>query len=244
MRYLSIFFLLTSATALAGPPFLTDDPEPVDYHHYEFYVFSILDKNNVAIEEPQLAIPAVEFNWGAIPNVQLHVAIPYAFSLPNAAPAANGLGDIEAGLKFRFIQEASNRPQVGIYPLFELPTGDVNRNLGNGKLWMKLPLWLQKSWGSWKTYGGAGYALNSAKDMRNYPFGGWLLQKDLNEKLTLGAELFSQGAVSTQSHSYTIFNVGGNYNFSKNFSLLFSVGRTVLGEEHTNGYVALYWTWG
>ena len=26
--------------AQAGPPFMTDDPEPVDYQHYEFYTFS------------------------------------------------------------------------------------------------------------------------------------------------------------------------------------------------------------
>jgi len=25
--------------AWAGPPFQTDDPEPVDFRHYEFYVF-------------------------------------------------------------------------------------------------------------------------------------------------------------------------------------------------------------
>lgn len=25
---------------LAGPPFQTDDPEPVDVGHYEFYIFS------------------------------------------------------------------------------------------------------------------------------------------------------------------------------------------------------------
>jgi hypothetical protein len=26
--------------AMAGPPFQPDDPEPVDLHHYEFYVAS------------------------------------------------------------------------------------------------------------------------------------------------------------------------------------------------------------
>jgi hypothetical protein len=27
-----------SALALAGPPFLTDDPEPVEYQHHELYI--------------------------------------------------------------------------------------------------------------------------------------------------------------------------------------------------------------
>lgn len=231
-------------TIFAGPPFLTDDPEPVEYHHYEFYFFSMLDKNNVAIEEPQLQYPAIEINWGLLSNCQLHLIVPYAWSLPNAAPAANGMGDIEVGIKYRFIQETSNRPQVGIFPLFELPIGNADRGLGNGKLWMKLPIWLQKSWGEWKTFGGVGYAVNSAIDMRNYLYGGWLVQKDFNEHLTLGIEIFSQGAVSTQSLSFTIANVGGYYNFTKNFSMLFSAGHSIAGEPHLEGYFALYWTGG
>ena len=162
--YHGLFFiiLIINKVAFAGPPFLTDDPEPVDYHHYEIYLFSILDKNNVPVEEPQLQSPAIEMNWGALPNLQLHLIVPYAWSLPPAAPAAHGIGDIEVGFKYRFIQETSNRPQVAIFPLFELHTGNTNQNLGNGKLWMKLPIWLQKSWGSWISYGGFGYGLNNA----------------------------------------------------------------------------------
>jgi hypothetical protein len=36
-------FLVLSSSALAGPPFVTDDPEPVDYLHWELYTFSQLD---------------------------------------------------------------------------------------------------------------------------------------------------------------------------------------------------------
>jgi hypothetical protein len=30
---------LAPFSAIAGPPFRTDDPEPVEYGHYEFYTF-------------------------------------------------------------------------------------------------------------------------------------------------------------------------------------------------------------
>jgi hypothetical protein len=33
-------FVLLSSSALAGPPFITDDPEPVDHLHWEIYTFS------------------------------------------------------------------------------------------------------------------------------------------------------------------------------------------------------------
>lgn len=233
---------MLAAKALAGPPFLTDDPEPVAYKHWELYIFSLLDKNNVASEEPDLASPALEINWGAIPNIQLHLIVPFAWSLPDAAPLARGIGDTEFGIKYRFIQETKNRPQIGIFPFLELPSGNAKRNLGNGRPWMKLPIWMQKSWGPWTTYGGGGYAINSAPGMRDYPYAGWLLQRDFGKHLTLGSEIFSQGKFSDDSHSFTILNVGGYYKFTDNFNLLFTTGHSVMGENHYVMYIGLYWT--
>ena len=56
--------------AWAGPPFQTDDPEPIDFRHYEFYTFATADGTPVEMDTEG---PAVEFNWGALPNVHLHI---------------------------------------------------------------------------------------------------------------------------------------------------------------------------
>ena len=32
-----------TAAAHAGPPFQTDDPEPIDYRHTEMYAFTLVD---------------------------------------------------------------------------------------------------------------------------------------------------------------------------------------------------------
>ena len=34
------FFVWIPETGAAGPPFKTDDPQPVDLHHWEFYLAS------------------------------------------------------------------------------------------------------------------------------------------------------------------------------------------------------------
>jgi hypothetical protein len=41
-RYIivSLISAILPAMAIAGPPFRTDDPEPVEYEHWEFYVAS------------------------------------------------------------------------------------------------------------------------------------------------------------------------------------------------------------
>lgn len=237
-----VLFCLSVPWAHAGPPFLTDDPEPVPYKNAEFYVFTQMDKVSGSTS---LAGPAFEFNFGAAPNLQLHVVAPLQSDIQEHGANYFGVGDVELGAKYRFIQEKGWRPQVGIFPMFELPTGDSSRGLGNGETWYKLPIWVQKGFGhGWQSYGGVGYIVNPAPGMRNTPFFGWQLQKEINKKLTLGGEWFNPGRQSFDTRNYHLVNFGGMYNFYKNASLLFTVGHSVQGPAHTIGYMALYWTFG
>ena len=231
----------TLPTALAGPPFLTDDPEPVDYHHSEFYVFATDDQTAGG---KSVALPAFEYNYGILPETQFHLVVPYAESIPRGGPSASGIGDVEVGIKFRLFDETADRPQVGIFPMAELPTGAARAGLGNGRTWWRLPIWAQKTLGPWVTYGGGGYVVNHAPGQRSYAFAGWLVQRDVGPKWTLGAELFDQGADVVAGRGRTILNVGGYYNFTPTFNLLFSAGRSVAGAMHTVAYLGLYWTWG
>lgn len=229
--------VLHGAIARAGPPFRTDDPEPVAFHHYEFYSFGTLDHTAGTFAQ----IPAVEFNVGAAPNLQLHLVVPMAYSGPDSA---YGAGDIEFGTKYRFVQETSKRPQIGTFPMLELPSGDSRRGLGNGQLWARLPLWVQKSSGPWTTYGGGGYQINRALGMKDSAFAGWLLQRQLTKRLTLGTEVYYQGAQAAGSRYSTSADAGGYYTLRGNLDLLFMVGHSVAGQKEIVGYAGLYYTWG
>jgi len=223
---------------------MTDDPEPVDYRHSETYVFSTYDKGPHG--DRAFAAPAFEFNASPAPDWQLHVMLPFLGVRPGGSSNEYGIGDIELGVKHRFLQETDMRPQVAFFPLLYVPTGDTDKGLGNDRVWGIFPLWLQKSFGPWTTYSGGGRAFNSAPGMRDYTFGGWLLQREINKRLTLAAELFYQGAPSEDAHHATFFNVGGFYNDIEacgGCSLLFRVGTTIAGENHNGGYLGLYWNW-
>ena len=113
-----------TVTTFAGPPFLTDDPEPVPFKHWELYLFSTIDATRKGTNGTG---PAFEFNVGALPNLQVHLILPLGFTVPKGEPSAYGLGDMEFGLKYRFIQETDYRPMVGVFPQLEIPTGDANR---------------------------------------------------------------------------------------------------------------------
>jgi hypothetical protein len=238
--------LLLPVAALAGPPFQTDDPQPIDYKHFEFYTFGSLDGTAIA---NGISGPAFELNWGALPNLHLHIIAPLAGVVPgDSTPKAYGLGDIELGIKYRFIQETKKTPMVGTFVMFEMPSGSASKGLGVGKTWYKVPLWAQKSWGPWTTYGGGGETLVNVKGYRNYPFAGWLLQRDLGKKWTLGTEAFyhgPEGPATAQPRPATLLDFGGYYKFrDPGFQFLFCYGHTIAGQRETYAYAGLYWTWG
>lgn len=233
--------IIVPATVWAGPPFITDDPEPVEYKHGELYLSSIYTDTK---DGKTGTLPHVEFNYGIIPDVQLHLLVPLAFSHPNGGSTSYGLGDTELGVKYRFIHETDNVPQVGIFPLLHLPTGDSDRGLGTGHVPVFLPLWLQKSWGPWTTYGGGGYWINPGTDNRNYWQLGWLVQRDITKALTLGAEVFHFGKQTTDGRDETGYNIGGIINLSEEHHILFSAGSDFSGNTRFAGYLGYQWTFG
>jgi len=238
------FLCLVSAlpgTVFAGPPFVTDDPEPVEYRHWEIYLASqnAKDKDGWSGTAPHF-----EVNYGVLPNLQLHLIVPLAYSKPNDGSSHYGFGDMELGVKFRFVQETDVLPQIGVFPLIEVPTGSKSRGLGNGKAQGFLPLWVQKSWGPWTTYGGGGYWINPGSGNKDYWFFGWQVQRDLSKAITLGGELFYNTPTANGEGGRLGFNIGTIVNFTENHHLLFSAGRDIHGQNRFSTYIAYQLTFG
>lgn len=236
--------LLAALPVWAGPPFRTDDPQPVDYQHWELYLFSTATHVEGATAG---AFPATEANYGVVPNLQLHVGASLAFYDPTGGSTQWGYGDSEFGAKFRFIQEDPSgwRPQIAIYPIAEAPTGDASRNLGTGYFHLYLPIWIQKSFGPWTTYGGGGYWINPGPGNQNYWYAGWQVQRQITDDFTFGVEVFHQTAATVGGDDSTGFNFGGIYDFNEHYHLLFSAGRGVQNSATTNQfsyYLAIQWT--
>jgi hypothetical protein len=229
--------VLVPGTANAGPPYRTDDPEPVELNHWEFYTFT--QGTHISGDTSGVG-PAFEFNYGLIPNGQFHIVVPMAFDSPAGGPNQFGIGDTELGFKYRFIEEEKDgwRPQVGIFPFLELPSGNQNKGLGAGHVRVFLPVWVQKSFGDWTTYGGGGYWINQDDNLgdKNFWYAGWLLQRKITDKLTLGGEIFHQTADNVARADSTGFNLGGSYDFDEHNHLLFSAGRAFQNASTTNLY--------
>jgi hypothetical protein len=228
--------------ASAGPPYTTDDPEPVELHHWEIYLASQDFFTSGGAWSG--ALPMVEVNFGALPQVQLHLIAPLAYDRSPGGPMTYGYGDTELGVKWRFVQEGDWVPMIGTFPLVELPTGSLSRGLGTGSTRLFVPLWLQKSFGPWTTYGGGGYWVNPGSGNRNYWFFGWQGQCRLGEVATLGAEIFHTSASEVGGSGETRFNVGLVMDLSDLHHLLFSAGTRLGAPFGGQFYVAYQVTFG
>jgi Putative MetA-pathway of phenol degradation len=242
--FVAAFSLLLAVAALqrplhAGPPFVTDDPEPVDFKHWEFYLAGTYAHER---DGDAAAAPMVEVNYGALPELQLHIVAPFLYDAPDGEISHFGFGDLELGAKYRFVQETEKIPQVGFFPLVEIPTGDEKRGLGNGKAQVFLPIWIQKSFGPWTTYGGGGWWYNPGDGNKDFWRVGWLIQRDITENLTLGGEMFLNTADSDDAEDEVGFNLGGIYNLNDNMHFLFSAGRDLQGPSLFQCYVGFQLT--
>src|SRR5512136_1459694 len=235
------FFALVPKFALAGPPFVTDDPEPVEYKHWEVYLASQYKHDR---DQNSATLPHVEINYGLVTNVQVHLIAPLQYVKPEGEASHYGYGDTEFGIKYRFIQETKDFPQVGIFPIVEIPTGDHTRGLGNGKTQVFLPLWFQKSWGPWTTYGGGGYWINPGAGNKNFWQLGWLGQREITKALTLGAEIFYFGKDTDDGRDRTGYNIGGIINLTEEHHILFSAGSDFAGDNRFSAYLGYQWTFG
>src|SRR4030088_2613598 len=87
--------------ALAGPPYLSDDPEPTDYKHYEIYTFS----NGTATRDGRSGEMGIDFNYGAAPDLQLTATLPAGFESQNGSHTNVGPSNIELAAKYRFLRQ-------------------------------------------------------------------------------------------------------------------------------------------
>jgi len=218
----------------AGPPFITDDPEPVDAQHWEVnYALSKTWRQ----DSSSVGIPSVDINYGFSPDIQLHAQPRYSYE--SVGKEKNfGIDNTEIGVKYRFINQhyENSNWMASIYPIIQLPTGSSHLGDSRGKLQTLLPLWIQRSTEDWTIYGGFGYRINQYTDSKNSWFSGATVLYHLSDRLQLGGEVFHETASSIGEPGQTGFNLGGIYNITDDYHILFSSGKGLSNVSSTNQF--------
>lgn len=230
--------LLSCGAAPAGPPFLTDDPEPVDFKTWEInYGLTWLHAAGLSTG----SLPSVDINYGIYPGVQLH-AQPQLAYVRGQNGRAIGIGDTEVGVKYRLTAATDDKRKwmLAIYPMLEIPTGSAGRNLGAGARSLFLPLWAQTTRGNWTVFGGGGFRRVTAPEARHSRAGGVTLLYQVNERLQFGGEVFGETRTTADGRASSSVNLGGVYRLENGLSLLFSAGHGLRNAAAANQGAAYF----
>src|SRR5215472_5782430 len=200
-------WLLAVDFTQAGPPFVTDDPEPPPPGGWEINLPFIIERMPGKTE---MEAPLFDFNYG-LPNIQLKLEIPVEVVANDSRGTTGGAGDLLLGVKWRFLNNEHWQFQLGTYPQLLVPTGDHSRDLGQGRPAFLLPIVAQKNWGKWTVYGNVGFWWQTAAEERNYLYAGAVIQREITEHLALGAELFGNSPKERDGRSDIAFNIGGTW---------------------------------
>jgi hypothetical protein len=234
---ISLAFLLVLATgqvASAGVPFLTDDAETLELGHYEINLGSSYTHRQ---GDTGGNIIGVEVNYGVTERFQAHAYVPLAFDHVSGGATYVGIGDIELGFKYHLADAAEWAdwaPAIAVEPTIDFPAGAQSHNLGTGSVHAFIPVWASKSWDQLTVFGGGGFAINPGSNNRNWAFTGIGTTYNINEKWTLGGELFYTTPSVSGLKDGIGFNIGGNYNINETYHVFFSVGRNIINAKNIN----------
>lgn len=239
MKYpiLAALATLLSTPALAGPPYLNDDPVPTDTGHWEIYVFTAGDERGSTLD----ADSGFDLNFGPVKNVQVSSTLPMSFSHDPSSGWRVATGDVELAVKWRLIDDDKDGVSAAVFPRAFLPTSGLKSHKRTHFL---LPIWIEKDFaGGTSIFGGGGYEINPGPANRDFWQGGLAITHDLNKKLSLGAEIAWQGSDTIGGAAQTSAGIGSIFKLSDHYALLFSGGPTFSDDRtsyHFYGALGLF----
>jgi Putative MetA-pathway of phenol degradation len=221
---------LLTRPAAAGPPFVSDDPEPTDTGHFEIYTFN----NGTNTRSGTSGESGIDFNYGAAPDLQLTATVPAGYTDTMGAGTRVGLSNVELAAKYRFLHQNTFGLDVSVFPRVFLPSG--SDPIGDNHVSLLLPIWVQKDFGQgWSAFGGGGCTFNEIRAADSCEAGA-VLTYQLLPKLQIGGELFHQTADRQGTPASTSLGVGWRYDLTDNYHLLGYVRRGIENTDETDRY--------
>ncbi|NUT00909.1 MAG: hypothetical protein HOP96_08055 [Sphingomonas sp.] len=211
---------LVGSSAIAGPPYQTDDPDPTETGGLEAYAFVEGDW-----DASFAGSAGIEANYGASQNVQISLGLPLEIA---SRPLKVSRGNVELSAKWRFLNDENHGLSVATFPGVALPTAK-----GASGIEVLLPLW-----GGWKqdnlaVFGGGGRVITSVPGGRNHWVVGFAATRQVGA-MNFGVEVGHSGASERGGHGLDAAGVGMTAALGGPFAL---VARAGPARERGTGHV-------
>ena len=220
--------LTLARPALAGPPYVSDDPEPTDYGHFEVYAYT----DGTLVRDSMSGEAGVDFNYGAAPDLQLTMTLPYGFDRQSGARTDYALSNVQLAAKYRFLHQDQIGVDVSFFPRVFLPSG--SHTVGDNRASFLLPLWLEKDWESgWTVFGGGGCVITD-RGSRDFCLTGGVVTYQLRPDLRVGPEIAYQSGDRQGTPASTSIGMGAVYDINDTYHLLAYMNRGVRNTDATD----------
>jgi hypothetical protein len=235
--------------AQGSPPMLTDDAETTARGHWQINVAAIVQRTPGLTD---LEFPSLDLAYGVTDAVELSCQIPWDTERQAGKPAIGGLGATVAQVKWRFFDQGDQGWKLAISPqitFLDPGSHSDRRGLAAADPGFLLPIEIEKNLGpmSLEVEAGPVFAPQGATDLLGVG-GGWIaglaLGREVAPGIELGVEAHAQTGPSPTQAEWTV-NAGAQIDLSKNYSLLFSLGRdvrnTLSARVSLLSYIGMQW---
>jgi hypothetical protein len=233
---LALTAALSPAAAYAGPPYVTDDPQPTERGHWEIYGYV----SGTHVAGDTAGEGGFDINYGAAPDLQLTLVLPAGYD--SADGGRVGRGAVEAAVKYKVLHQSPGSwlPDVAVFPRVFLPTASAR--FASTRPNLLLPVWAEKDFGAWSLFGGGGWQYNPGPGERNFWISGVGLTRALTPRLSLGGEVFHHTRDAVDARPLSGVNLGVTYRLNEHWAVLASGGPGIQNapdEGESDFYVAL-----
>jgi len=228
--------LFSVEPVLAGPPLLTDDTGTPGDKKWEINIAYTLDKRHT---ETTHETPILDINYGVGDNIQIKYEVPWIVFHEKDVGTKNGLGNSAAGVKWRFLDEKKDVVSMSVYPQVEFnnPTSSADRGIVDKGTTFFLPVQVSKKLGPGWINAEVGYTIRQHNDDEwVYGLSGGY---EIQENLSILGEIHGNATEEFRKNE-VVFNIGTQWNLSKKYGLLASVGRSFRSSASDDLKLRLY----
>ncbi len=208
------------AFAQGGPPMVTDDPETPGDGKWEINLAALGARSRAG--RWLVSAPDADINYGWGEHIQLKLDVPWTFVREPAERWKSGLGAVNVGVKWRFIDEEDHGFAMSTYPQYSSGwlASSRDRGITSDEKEFFLPVEVSAKVGEWGLDAEAGR--NFVRHGRNEWVVGGVVAHGCGENREC---LLEARETHAPHESRTLVNLGLHWKLGESMVLLASAGR-------------------
>jgi len=215
---------------------ITDDPGTPGNGKWE---------DNLAIifahrpNETSIALPEIDLNYGVGEHIQLTLQTAPVLLKRSGHGLIGGLGETEAAVKWRFLDEATSGFDMSIFPrvIFNTTQSSVRRGLAEDGTRFQIPFQAAKAFGRLHVDVEAGPRASTVG--RSEWLDGIVCGFDLTKSTMLMAELHDESRMNFSRDVLTL-NFGLRHEFTQTYILIVSMGHELRSPDQSTALIGYF----